>query len=322
MKLITVIGHKNPDTDSVIASLIFVDFLKKKKKPILGFSGFRIEPRVSGDLNKETKFVLKYFKQAPPPLVKSLKNKDVFLVDHGGYEQAAEGAEEARIVGVLDHHKLEGLKSASPVFFRVEPIGSTSTLIAKMFLENNLSFDKKTAGLLLAAVLSDTLKFTSPTTTDEDKKIANILSKISRENINKLSQKMFEAKSDIRGISLAELISQDYKEYKVNEVSFGFGVWETINPNKIKERKKEIFSALEKFKKERKKDLMFFALVDILKKNSEIFLPGEKEKLIAEKVFKNKTKGNILFLRGVVSRKKQMIPDLTKFLERNEVINK
>ncbi len=318
MKLIIVIGHKNPDTDSIVSALVLADFLKKVKKPILGFSDFKIKPARAGSLNKETKFVLDYFKQKPPVLVNNLKNKDVILVDHGEFSQSAKGIEQANIVGVLDHHRLGGIKSISPIFYRSEPIGSTSTIIAKMFLENNLSFDKKTAGLLLAAILSDTFKLTSPTTTNEDKEIVKILIKISKEDINKLAQKIFEAKSDIKDMSMGELVSKDYKEYKDGKISFGIGVCEITHPQKIKEKKEEIFSALKKLKKKRKVKLMFFAVVDILKKNSEIFLLGEKEKLVAEKVFKKKAKGNLLFLSGVVSRKKQINPLLMNFLESNE----
>lgn len=320
MKSIIVIGHKNPDTDSVVAAFVFADFLKRAKKPILGFSNFKAKPARAGSLNKETEFVLNYFKQKTPSLIKNIKNKDVVLVDHGSYEEAADGLKKARIVGVVDHHLLGGLRTTVPIFYRAEPIGSTSTILTKMFLENKLSFDKKTAGLLLAAILSDTLKLTSPTTTNKDRKIVKILAKISRENINKLSQKMFEAKSDIRGISSNELVAKDYKEYKDGGINFGVGVWETVYPQKVRVKEKEIFSALEKLKKKRKMKLMFFALVDIFKKNSEVFLLGEKEKLVAEKAFKKKAKGNLLFLPGVVSRKKQMVPSLINFLEKNESI--
>lgn len=321
MKSIIVIGHKNPDTDSIVSALVFANFLKKVKKPILGFSGFKVKSARAGFLNKETKFVFNYFKQKPPVLINNLKNKDVVLVDHGEFDQSAKGIEQANIVGVLDHHKLGGIKSILPVFYRSEPVGSTSTIIARMFLENNLSFDKKTAGLLLAAILSDTLKFTSPTTTNEDKEIARILAKISKEDINKLAQKIFEAKSDVKGVSMGELVSRDYKEYKDGKISFGIGVYETVCPQKIKEKEEEIYSALKKLKKKRKVKLMFFAVVDILKKNSEIFLLEEKEKIVAEKIFKKKAKGNLLFLSGVVSRKKQMVPPTINFLKRNENIH-
>ncbi|KPJ71260.1 hypothetical protein AMJ50_02775 [Parcubacteria bacterium DG_74_3] len=316
MKEIIIIGHKTPDTDAIVTSLIFARFLQKIKKPIIGFLNFKIRVASPSPLNKETKFVLKYFKQKAPPIIKSLSDKNVFLVDHGDYEQAAPGIKKANIVGVLDHHKLGGLKTVSPIFYRAEPIGSSSTILAKMFLENNLSLKKKEAGLLLSAILSDTLKLTSPTTTTEDKKIVQFLAKISKENINKLAKKMFEVKSDITGISPDKLVATDYKEFKAGRTDFAIGVWETTSPQKIFQIKKDIFSALAKLKKKRKADFLFFALIDILEKNSTLFILGEKEKGLAEKIFKKKTKENLIFLPGVVSRKKQILPPLLKFLEK------
>lgn len=316
MNEIIIIGHKNPDTDAIVASVIFAQFLKKIKKPIIGFLNFKIKVASSGPLNKETKFVLKYFKQKPPFPIKSLSNKNVFLVDHGDYEQAVPGIKRANIVGVLDHHKLGGLKTTSPIFYRAEPIGSSSTIVAKMFLENNLSLKKKEAGLLLSAILSDTLKLTSPTTTTEDKKIIQFLAKISKENINRLAEKMFEAKSDITGLSPDNLVATDYKEFKAGKTCFAIGVWETTFPQKILKIKKDIFSALVKLKKKRKMDFLFFALIDILGKKSTLFVPGEKEKKLAEKVFKRKAKESLIFLPGVISRKKQILPPLLKFLEK------
>ncbi len=317
MKTLFIIGHKNPDTDCIVSAFVLAELLKKKPGTIPWFSDFIIKPGRAGSLNKETKFVFKYFKLSPPLLIKSVKNKNVFLVDHNGYNQAISGIKEANVLGVMDHHNLEGLETAFPIFYYAEPIGSTSAIIAKTFLENHINLNKKIAGLLLAAVLSDTLKLTSPTTTLEDKKVAKILAGISKENIEKLSQKMFRAKSDIRGVSFQELVSKDYKEYEVKGTSLGFGVWETTSAVQLEKKKKQLFSAMEESKKKRKMDLMFFALVDILKKNSLVFLLGGKEKSIAEKAFNKKAEGNFLFLPGVVSRKKQMIPPLKNFLLKN-----
>jgi len=314
-KSLIIVGHKNPDTDSVAAACALAEFLKKAPKILPWFSGFKPIPSRIGPLNKETKFIFNYFQKSVPCLIKNVKNKNVFLVDHNEHGQAADGIEKADVLGVIDHHSLGGMETASPIFYYAEPVGSASTIIAKMFLKNDISLSRKTAGILLAAILSDTLKFTSPTTIPEDKNIAKILAAISKEDIGELSQKMFEAKSDLRGIPVQKLISQDYKEFKVKKISFGIGVLETVNPTQAEEKKKEIFSSLAQFKKKRKMDLIFFVLVDILKKNSKIFLLGEKEKLTAEKAFKKKSEGDFLFLPGIVSRKKQMIPPLKNFLQ-------
>jgi len=311
---INIIGHKSPDTDSVVSSIVLVDLLEKKKGP-LNFSDSEIEPKRTGKLNKETKFVLNYFKKETPSLVKSARKKNVFLVDHGGYEESVDKIKEAEIVGVLDHHRLGGISTDSPIFYRTEPLGSTSTILAKMFYENEVSLIKKQAGLLLAGILSDTLNLTSPTTTKVDKRIAKKLSEISKEDPEKLAEKMFQAKSDISDIPFKELIKKDYKEYKSGGTNFGIGVWETIAPRKIKENKEEILSALKKFKKRSKMDLIFFASIDIFKNEAEIFLL-EEEREVAEKVFNKKPKDNLILLKKVSSRKKQLVPPLMKFFKK------
>ena len=316
MKTLVIVGHKNPDTDSVVSAFVLSKFFKKTAKVFPWFKDFNSKSAVAGALNKETKFVFNYFRVTPPSQIKSIKNKNVFLVDHNSYDQAVDGIRKANILGIIDHHNVEGFETSFPIFCCIEPIGSASTIIANIFLNNNISFDKKTAGLLLSAILSDTLKLTSPTTTTEDKKIAKILSKKSGENMNELSKKMFEAKSDLRGISAQKLVSQDYKEFKVKDINLGFGVLETVNPSQAENIKNKIFLAIKELKEKRKVNLIFFAVVDILKRNTIIFLLGEKEKLVAEKAFNTRAKGEFLFLPGVVSRKKQIIPLLKKFLSK------
>jgi len=312
---IIVIGHKNPDTDSVVSALLFADFLNKTEKPLLGFTGYQAIPGRAGELNKETEFVFDYFEKTPPPLIESVKGKKVVLVDHGEYEQSPRGIEQSNLVGVLDHHKMGGIKTAEPIFYRAEPIGSTSTIIARMFLESNISLDEKSSGLLLAGILSDTLKLTSPTTTREDRKTASKLTEIAGENIEELTSKMFEAKSDISGISPEELISKDYKEYEAGDKKMGIGVWETTAPQKVIEKKEKLMAALKKLKEKKEIPFMFFVVVDILEGNSTMFLVGEDEKEAASKAFKKELDNNLLFLEGVVSRKKQIVPPLTKSLK-------
>ncbi len=316
MRKITVVGHRNPDTDSIVTSLVLGVLLKKRGKQILGFSDFKVETGRAGELNKETKFVLNYFNQETPALIENIQDKEVFLVDCGKPEQSIEGLEESRIVAVLDHHRMGGIKTSSPIFYRAEPQGSSSTILTKMFLENNISLNKKQAGLLLAGVLSDTLNLSSPTTTQKDKEVVKILSKISGEKPEKLAGEMFKAKSDISDIPTQELVRKDYKEYEADGLKFGIGVWETTNPSQIEERKKEIISSLKKLKKERKLKLLFFASVDILKREAKLFLVGEKEKEIAQRVFKKEEKSSLIFLPGVVSRKKQILPPLINFLKK------
>jgi len=307
MSSIIIVGHKNPDTDTVVASLVWGDYLKRK--------GYWPKVCRAGQLNYETKFVLKYFHQNQPPLIKNLAKKKVFLIDHNEASQAVDGLDKAQLVGILDHHKLGGLKTAEPIFCRIEALGSSSTLVAKIFLENNYKLNKKQAGLLLAGIISDTLNFHSPTTTLEDKKIARYLAKISQIKINQLAKEMFQAKSNLAGYRLIDLVTADYKEFEFGQTKFGLGVWETVNPQSILDLKEKIFLALKKLKEKQKIDLVFFAAVDILKQKSFFFLLDEREKDIIQQAFRLKSVDEITELDGIVSRKKQMIPAIAQVLE-------
>ncbi len=223
-----ITGHKNPDTDSIVSAIVMEDYFKKL--------GEKAKAVRVGKINRETEFVLKQAQIKSPILIKSLANKQIFLVDHNELEQAGDGIDKAKIVGVLDHHRLGGgISTDGPIYFRVEPVGCTATLIFKLFEEKNFKLNKTQAFLLLCAILSDTLKFNSPTTTKEDIQIAKKLSEICKQNINKLAEKMFKAKSDITGINLKDLILLDYKKYCEKNASFGIGVCETVSPKNILE---------------------------------------------------------------------------------------
>jgi len=309
-KEIIIIGHKNPDTDTVVSSILLAELINQAQKPVEG----RAVAKASGEINKETKFVLDHFSQEALTKIDSLASQDVFLVDHGEFEQSIQGIEQANLVGVLDHHKMGGIITSSPIFYRSEPKGSTATLIAEMFFNNQITPSKKQAGLLLAAIISDTLKLTSPTTTQDDKDMAKKLIEISQEDMEKLADHIFEAKSDISGISPQDLVNKDYKDYEAGGKKFGFGVLETVLPQKAEEIQDGIFAALESIKKDKNLDFIFFALVDILKRESKIFLL-EQEKAVAESAFNAKSSGRFLILPGVVSRKKQMVPLIINFLE-------
>ncbi len=306
-----IIGHKNPDTDSVVSALVLAQLLQKK--PLLRG---RVFAGRAGEVNNETKFVLNYFKVKAPALVKSIKSKEVFLVDHNSIAESAEGREESVLLGVLDHHCLGGVSTASPVYYRCEAVGSTSTLVAKMFEENSVKPNRLQAGLLLAGLLSDTLNFTSPTTSKEDKKIASKLQKISGLKINEFAKKMFEAKSSLAGVKLEEVISKDYKEFKFGKVKFGFGVWETVMPQALLEKKERLIKSLRELKQKSKLDLVFFAVVDILKNQSHLIAPGSGEEQAASKALGVQTEDSLAFMPGVVSRKKQMIPPLAEYFEK------
>jgi len=304
--MIYLVSHKNPDTDSIVSSLLMKDFLKR--------SGQKVKACRIDEVNKETAYVLNYLKEKAPALIKNVAGKKVFLVDHNEIEQGGKGMERAEIIGILDHHRLGGIETVFPIFSRTEPLGSTSTLVFKMFREKGITLNRKQAALLLAGIISDTLKFISPTTTIEDKKIAKELEKISGENIDKLAARMFKVRFDIFGINLKDLLIKDYKEFKLGNIVVGIAAWETPSPKEIIEKKSEIIKELKKMKKQRKVDLIYFGTLDILKRECNLVVIGEKEKKTAEKAFGKKEKEMIIYLPGVISRKKQIVPKFAKVL--------
>lgn len=304
---IFVIGHKNPDTDSVAAALVFSDYLKKE--------GIEAFPVCAGEPNKEAKFVFKFFKEKMPPILPSAGSGKFFLVDHGDLGQAVSGLKNSKVVGVLDHHRISGLSTDEPIFYRAEPLGSTCTIVFKMFCEKGRKVTKKQASLLLAGIISDTLGFASPTFTEEDKKIAQKLVGITGIKTRDFIQRMFEAKSDISGIKTEDLISKDYKDFNLGGKKVGIGVHETTTPSLLKERREEILAELKKIKEKKKLDFIFWGVIDILKKGCFLYLISPDERKLAEKAFGAKCKEeNVMFLKGIVSRKKQIGPSLSKIL--------
>ncbi len=304
--MIYVVGHKSPDTDSVASAIVLSDYLNKK--------GLKSKPAINGKLNNESKFVLSLAKREKPQEITKASNKKFFLVDHGSLDQSVDGLEEEAIIGVLDHHKMSGIATDRPIFYRSEPVGSTASLVFILFSEAGIELNKSQKILLLSAIISDTLKFTSPTTTKEDEKIARFLAKETGLRLSDLAKKMFQAKSDISGMRAKDILMKDFKEFKLGKIDIGVGVHETVLTAPVQDMKKEIFEEIDKMKKS--KDLIFFAVIDILKKESLLYLSSEKEKKVAQKVFKGKiSKDNIMILPGVVSRKKQIIPPLSEALK-------
>lgn len=305
-RIIIALGHKNPDSDSVISSILVSRFGKK-------IFGFEVESRVAGDVNNETKFVLDYLKIQKPKLIKAIKGEQVIMVDTTEPGQIVDGLTEDNLLGVIDHHNLGGLKSSKPIFVRVENIGCTCSVIYKILKEKNIKIDKSSAVLMMSCIISDTLNLTSPTTTPDDKKILAELSQIAKLNAKDFATKLFAAKSSLKGISIAKIVESDYKEFEMSGKKIGIGVWETTDPTTVQEKKQAIVKLLQEKKVQSGLDFALFGVVDILKNNSYCFVVGEDEKVLVEKVFKTKEENGVAFLAGIVSRKKQIVPPLMQY---------
>jgi len=297
------IGHKNPDTDSALAAILVSRFSSK-------IFGVEAEAVAAGNINNETKYILEKLKVKKPRILKEIKNEKVILVDTTEPKQIIGGLTEDNLLAIIDHHNLGGLKSSKPIYSRVEPVGCAATIIYKILREKNIKIDKASAILIITCILSDTLNFNSPTATTDDKKILSELNKIAKLDIKKFVSELFSAKSSLKGISVDDIISKDYKQFDMGKFKVGIGVWETINPETVNEQKNKIMPALIEKKNLEKMDYMFFAVVDIVKNNSYLYIIGDEENVLAEKAFDNSAKNNLMFLKGVVSRKKQIAPVL------------
>ena len=296
------IGHKNPDADSVLSAILISRFGKK-------IFGLDIEAVVANSINNETKFVLDLLKLKKPKLLKRIKNENVILVDTTEPKQIIEGLTEDNLIAIIDHHNLGGLKSSKPIYTRIEPLGCTASIIYKILKEKNIKIDKISAVLMIACIVSDTLDLNSPTTTKEDKQILKELNKIAKLDIQKFVQELFTAKSNLKGISISDMISKDYKQFEMGKYKVGIGVWETTDPDSVNLQKDKTILALIKKKKIEKMNYMFFAVIDIIKNNSYLYVIGNKEEELAKNVF-GIAKDSIVFSKGIVSRKKQLVPPL------------
>lgn len=309
MAKIVVVGHKNPDSDSIISAIAAQEFFSKA----LGedAQAFR-----AGEVNNETKFILEKFAVEIPVLISSNQEiESVALVDHNETSQVFDGLDFGKVAYIIDHHKVS-IVTEKPIFCRMAPLGSTSSIIAQLFFEEGLKPTEKTAKLLVAGILSDTLKLTSPTTTDEDKKLVEKLNDVAGLDIEEFAAEMFKAKSKLEGIATQDIITLDYKNFEMGKYKVGVGTWETTSPESVNEKKAEIIYALREKKEVDKLDYIFFMVVDILNQHCQLYIVGEEEKTLAEKVFGKQADNDAIALPGVVSRKKQIIPQLTEELSK------
>jgi manganese-dependent inorganic pyrophosphatase len=294
-----VIGHKNPDTDSIVSAIAAAQL-------------FNAEPAKAGEINKETKYILDTFGFDVPQDLPQ-EEKKVVLVDHNSPDESLAQGEE--LIGIYDHHKLGNPHTSEPINVRIETLGSTAALIGKMYQEKGVILSKEIASILICAIISDTLKFTSPTTTDEDKSVAEELNKIAQLDLDKVAEEMFNAKSDISDISTEDLLGKDYKVFDMDGKKVGIGVWETVNTQVIVDRKEEIIEKLLDLKQKDGLDYVYFAAVDILAGNSELFILDDNTGDVAKKTFGQEIINNIMHLPGIVSRKKQITPKIEETLK-------
>ena len=243
------------------------------------------------------------------------RKKQVILVDHNEESQAVDGIEQADVLEIIDHHRLNSIQTIGPVVFRNQPVGCTATIIYQMYQEYNKPVNPVIAGLLCSAIISDTLLFRSPTCTLLDEDAAKELAEIAGINMEELAQAMFKAGSNLQGKSAEEICFLDFKQFTVNDTVFGVGQVNYMSAKELTEIKTQIESELDKIRQNHRLDMIFFMLTNIMTESSELLCVGPEAREKAISAFDLNGKSDTLYLKGVVSRKKQLVPAIVETLQ-------
>ena len=304
-KKIYIFGHKNPDTDSICSSLVSEILYKK-----MGISN--VEAKRLGNVNKETQYVLDYLKIQAPELLEDVEEgQEVFLVDHNEFNQSVDGIEKAKILRVTDHHRIANFETSEPLYYNAKPYGCTSTILFEEFKNNGIEIEKKEAILMASSIISDTLLLKSPTTTEFDKKVLGELGKIADLDIEKYGLEMLKAGTDLDDFSEEELISLDAKNLEKNGSKFVIAQVNTVSIEDVMKRVESLKTAIKDKINNDGLALFVLAITDILNSNSQIIAIGDRVDAV-ENGFGIKLENDTAFLEGVVSRKKQLLPQIDK----------
>ena len=301
-----VFGHKNPDTDSIVSSISF-SYLRNKL-------GDTTEACRLGNTNKETDYVLKTFHFDAPTLISSVNDGDnVILVDHNEATQSVDNIEKAHVRMVVDHHTMN-FKCPETLYYHAEPVGCTATILYKLYKQNDIEIEPNMAGLLLSAIISDTLLFKSPTCTEEDKTIAYKLANIAGIDIESYGLSMLKAGTDLSDYTPEQVINIDSKLFEQNGKKFKIAQVNTADINDIFKNQSYFEAAINNEIKNDNLDLYVFAATDIINSNSKILTMGNDSGVV-EKAFSVSLDNNTALLENVVSRKKQILPNILNNLD-------
>ena len=298
-----VFGHRNPDSDSIIGA-IALSYLKNQVEDE------EYIPVKQGDISAETAFILEQFGYADkePTLKTSVAGEKVYLVDSTDKPHFQDDIDEATIVGIVDHHKLGDIITSTPLEAWIRPIGSSNTVIYEMFRCYGVDVPKEIAGMMMLAILSDTVIFKSPTCTKVDTKAVKELAAIAGiEDYKKLAMDMFIVKSAVDGASARDLNTRDYKEFNMNGTKVGIGQLEMVDITVLEPREEELLEDMKKMKEENGLHTILILLTDIMKEGSKLLVVSDDLSKI-EAAFNVKLENNKAWLDGVLSRKKQVVP--------------
>ena len=300
---ILVVGHKNPDTDTVASAIAVADLFTKR--------GQEAQAITQGAVAPETAFVLDKFGFAAPEIVTDATDKQIILVDHTDINQTIDNLDKGELLAVVDHHKLGDVTTPNPLEMWVWPVGCTGTVIKAMYDFYGVEVPKNIAGILLCAILSDTVMYKSPTCTDQDKAAVEALAKIAGvSDVMALGMEMFKVKSAVDGTSATDLVFRDYKDFDMSGKKVGIGQLEVVDLSMLDAHKAGLQAEIEKVKADGRHSV-FLLLTDIMKEGTEMLIASDDPSVV-EKAFGVATKGEPVWLDGVMSRKKQVVPSFEK----------
>lgn len=299
-----VVGHKSPDTDSVTSAIAYAE-LKKAQ----GVDAIAV---MQGELNPESTLVLEKFGFAAPEIMTDAAGKQIILVDHSDLAQAPDNLGDGEVMEIIDHHKIGDVTTNSPILFCAQPVGCTGTVLKQLYEINKVDIPKNIAGIMLAAILSDTVFFKSPTTTDADKAACEALAAIAGvSDMEALAMEMFKAKSAVEGVSMKDLIFRDYKDFDMAGNKVGCGQLELVDLSLVADMRDDLYKALQEVKDEGGRHSIFLMLTDIMKEGTDLMAITDDPSIV-EKAFGKKLEGQTVWIDGMMSRKKQTVPPLQK----------
>ena len=298
-----VVGHKSPDTDSVAAAIAYAALMKAKGEDFV--------PAVSGKLNPESEVVLKQFGFPTPEILTDATGKKIALVDHSDLAQAPDNLSAGEVVAVVDHHKIGDVTTNQPIFFCNMPVGCSCTVLKILYDLDGVKVDPKVAGIMLSAILSDTVNFKSPTCTEADKKAVKELAAIAGvKDTDAIFMEMLKAKSAVAGVPPMDLLHRDYKDFDMKGKKVGVGQLELATLDQVASMRDALYAAMKEQKGSERHSVLLM-LTDVVKEGTDLMVISDDPAMI-ESAFGKKLQGNSMWIAGMMSRQKQTVPNLQK----------
>lgn len=299
--IIWVSGHKSPDTDTICSALACAYMLEQEGKAALAVR--------AGELNKETQYALAKFGVAAPELKTAVPaGQPIVLVDHNESKQALDGLKEADVVGLIDHHRLGDLETEKPVFMLIEPVGCTATILLDLMQRRGIEIPQAIAGLMLSAIISDTLLFRSPTCTERDRKAVEELARLAGVNYEEYGMDMLKAGADVSDLQPADMVQTDKKEFAVSNGTISIAQLSVMDTAPVLAQKDVLLRELEADRAAHSYEASFLMVTDILEEGTQLLFAGDAAKVAA--AFGGEALDGAVHLPGVMSRKKQVAPPL------------